>query len=184
VIDFFCTVRAFPGFLVLCHALRSLFLCCLFFSLVCILLQWSGKMETPRGRYSEEKRRKPVVLKHDRSKSNIISLHRPTSLPVTGTGTSKPHKNNEPTQRHVRRRRRDHTGREGYRENNEPTQRRVGRPRQDHAGHDRYCEDNEPMRRCVRGRAMPRRVKSTLPVEQHRVSGQDLDTRLCLQFDT
>jgi len=29
-------------------------------------------LETPRGRYSEEERTKPVVLKRDRSKSNII----------------------------------------------------------------------------------------------------------------
>jgi len=32
-------------------------------------------METPRGQYGEEERTKPVVLKRDRSKSNIISLH-------------------------------------------------------------------------------------------------------------
>jgi len=31
-------------------------------------------METPQGRYGEEERTKPVVLKRDRSKSNII-LH-------------------------------------------------------------------------------------------------------------
>ena len=32
-------------------------------------------MKTPWGRYGEEERTKPVVLKRDRSKSNIISLH-------------------------------------------------------------------------------------------------------------
>jgi hypothetical protein len=74
-------------------------LCCLFFSLVRLLLWRSGKMGAPRGWYGEEERTKPVVLKRDRSKSNIISLHGPASLPVTGAATTHPNDtNNEPTQ--------------------------------------------------------------------------------------
>ena len=49
-------------------------------SLVRLLLWRTGKMGTPRGWYGEEERTKPVVLKCNRPKSNIISLHRPTSL--------------------------------------------------------------------------------------------------------
>jgi len=55
-------------------------------------------MGAPRGWYSEVECTKPVVLKSNRSKSNIIFLHRPTYLPVTGAVTTKPQKtNNMPT---------------------------------------------------------------------------------------
>jgi len=72
-----------------------------FFSLVHILLRRSGKMETPRGRYRKEERTKPVVLKRDRSKLNIIlttppktslfSRHQKSSLPIKFSTTLETH---------------------------------------------------------------------------------------------
>jgi len=100
-------------------------------------------MKAPWGRYGEKEHTKPVVLKCDRSKSNIISLYRPAFLPVTSAVTTKLHKNNEPTQRCVRSSRRDYAAHNGYHENNEPTQRHLRRRRQDHAGCDGHRENNE-----------------------------------------
>ena len=86
----------------------------------------------------------------NRNTLNIISLHQPTSLPMTGAVTTKPHENNKPMQRHVRRLQRDHAGRDGYRENNKPTQRHVRRPQRDHTGRYGYRENNKPTERRVR----------------------------------
>jgi len=58
-------------------------------------------METPRGWYGEEERTKPVVLKRDRSKSNIIltappktslfSRHQKSSFPIKFSTTPESH---------------------------------------------------------------------------------------------
>ena len=39
----------------------------------------TGKMETPRGRYGEEERINPVVMKHNRSKLHIIDTKKKKS---------------------------------------------------------------------------------------------------------
>ena len=136
-----CSACVFP--LHCSHVAHTCFLLCCKISVMRLLCLAGRRDGNPTGVVRRGGARIACSVKRNRSKLHIISLHRPTSLPVTGAATTKPHKNNEPTQRRVRRSRRDHAGRDGYRENNEPTQRRVRRPRRDHAGRDGYRGNNE-----------------------------------------
>jgi len=128
-------------------------------------------METPRGWYGEEERTKPVVLKRDRSKSNIISLHRPTSLhPSTGATTTT-------CKNPVRqgRSRIPHEITPGVKRQRAKPNTAEAKPNTtpDHAG----CEEIQGEAEYHQGEAGYRRAtpKTTLPVEQHGLARQDLD---------